>query len=308
MGSIANAVAVANGKGGVLKSTTASHVAGIAADSGWKVLVVDADSQGNTSRDLGYVPDGGVGLAEALLGRAQLAPITSEQRPNLDYVAGGEALVGAAQELGNKLATADFTAIQAFSRALAPIAGDYNLIIVDTGPGDHVLRKVVLAATRYVIVPCKTDQSSIPDGLANLLRSVNELRDQLNPELEILGIVLGPVRATETRRLARARARAGEVLGSEDVLFQHSIRDNGKIADDCRELGIIATEYEVRAQQAQATKTPWFKLSKADREAARLSFEFSKPGAAAGLAKDWADLTNEILERYASRQADSSAA
>ena len=305
---IGNAIAVANGKGGVLKSTTASHVAGIAADSGWKVLVVDADSQGNTSRDLGYVPDGGVALAEALLGRAPLVPVTSEHRPNLDYVPGGEALVGAAQELGNRLATADFSAIQAFSRALAPIAGDYNLILVDTGPGDHVLRKVVLAATRYVVVPCKTDQSSIPDGLANLLRSVSELRDQLNPELEILGILLGPVRATETRRLARARAHAAEVLGSEEILFDHSIRDNGKIADDCRELGIIATEYEARALEAQKSKTPWYKIPKADRAKARLQFEFSKPDAAAGLASDWTDLTDELLGRFSERQAETSAA
>jgi len=307
MGSISNAIAVANGKGGVLKSTTASHVAGIAADSGWRVLVVDADHQGNTSRDLGYVPDGGEALAAALLGQSDLVPTPSETRPNLDYVPGGRALISAAQELGNRLARAEFTAALALQRALEPLAGNYNLIVVDSGPGEGILRKIILAATRYVVVPSKTDVTSIPDGLSDLLITVTDIRTQLNPELEILGIVLGPVRVTETRRLARARARAGEALGSESILFDHFIRDNGKIADDCRELGILATEYEQRAIDDKATRTPWYKRSKAEL-GDKLAFEFSRPDAASGLASDWADLTDEILARFAARQAETSAA
>lgn len=305
MTTIPNSIAVVNGKGGVLKTTTVSHVAAIAAEAGWKVLVVDADSQANLSRDLGYVPDGGVGLAAALLGTAPLEPLTSEGRPNLDYIAGGDALTAAASELQHRLSTGNVGAFRAFEAALAPIATNYNLVLIDSGPGDVVLRKMILAAAHYVVVPSKTDTTSIPDGLANLFRTIGEVRTDANPELEVLGVTLGPVRPSETRRLAQARARAIEVLGGDETLvFGTSIRDNGKIADDCRNLGIVATEYERRAEQEAATKTPWYKRTKADRDAAKSELAFSAPASAAGLAQDWQNLADEILGRYAERQAE----
>lgn len=294
-------IAVTNGKGGTLKSTTVSHVAAIAAAGGWRVLVIDADPQGNTSRDLGYVPDGGVGLASALLGKAPLAPSPTESRPGLDYVAGGDELVAATTELANRLARADVTAFRAFGRAVQPVAGDYDLILVDSGPGDHILRKMILAAARFVVIPCKTDQTSIPDGLANLFRTVGELREDLNGDLEVLGVLLGPVRPTETKRLARARARAVEVLHDDGIIFETTIRENGKIADDCRDLGIVATEYEQRSEQARASRVPWYRRSKAEREQSRLQLEFSDPAAAAGLARDWQALADEVLDRFRAR-------
>lgn len=302
---IDNMVAVTNGKGGTLKSTTVSHVAAIAAASGWQVLVIDADPQGNTSRDLGYVPDGGEALSAALLGTTDLKVSTLDARPGLSYVAGGDALVGAASELSSRLARADVTAFRAFTRAVEPVKEAYDLILVDSGPGDHVLRKMILAAARYVLIPCKTDQTSIPDGLANVFRTIAELRVDLNPALEVLGVLLGPVRSSETKRLARSKARALEVLGGdEDIIFQISVRDNGKIADDCRDLGIVATEYESRAEAATNARIPWYKRSKADRAAEHLALEYSNPKAAAGLARDWQALTDEILGRFVARRGE----
>lgn len=300
---IDNMVAVTNGKGGTLKSTTVSHVAAIAAASGWQVLVIDADPQGNTSRDLGYVPDGGEALSAALLGASELKVSTLDTRPGLSFVAGGDALVSAAAELSNRLARADVTAFRAFTAAVQPLAKAYDLILVDSGPGDHVLRKMILAAAQYVLIPCKTDQTSIPDGLANVFRTIAELRIDLNPTLEVLGVILGPVRSTETKRLARSRARATEVLGGDDeVIFHTSVRETGKIADDCRDLGVVATEYESRADSAQRSRVPWYKRSRADRAADQLSLEFSDPKAASGLARDWQALTDEILARFVTRR------
>ncbi len=305
MTAIPNSIAIVNGKGGVLKTTTVAHVAAIAAEAGWKVLAIDADSQSNLSRDLGYVPDGGAGLAAALLGQSALEPITSEGRPNLDFVAGGDELTAAAIELQRRLASADFGALRAFEAALAPIAANYHLVLIDSGPGDVVLRRMILAAAHYVVVPSKTDTTSIPDGLANLFRTIGEVRRDANPELEVLGVSLGPVRPTETRRLARARERAIEVLGGDETLvFNTSIRDNGKIADDCRDLGIVATEYERRAEHEAATKPRWYDRSKADRAAAKKALEFSAPASAAALAKDWQSLADEILGRYTKRQTE----
>ena len=304
---VQNMVAVCNGKGGTLKSTMVSHVGAIAAAAGWRVLIVDADTQGNTSRDLGYVPDGGVALAGALRDGTALVPSTSEGRATLDYVPGGDALTGAATELGTRLAAGEMRAFRAFEKAVAPLAGHYDLVLVDSGPGDQILRRMILAAAHYVIVPCRTDETSIPDGLANLFRTIAEIREDANDQLEVLGVSLGPVRANETVRLARARERAVEVLGDAEIVFDPWIRDNGKIADDCRSLGIVATEYEARAIEAQATKVPWYKKTKAERDRSRTDLTFSRPEAAAGLAQDWAALTDEILARFAKRQAAVSA-
>lgn len=80
----------------------------------------------------------------------------------------------------------------------------------------------------------------------------------------MLGVLLVPVRPTETNRLARARAL--EILKDDTIIFEMVIRENGKIADDCRDLGIVATEYEERCEQARVERVSWYKRSKADRE------------------------------------------
>jgi cellulose biosynthesis protein BcsQ len=302
---IHNSIAVVNGKGGVLKTTTVSHVAAIAAAGGWRVLAVDVDGQANLSRDLGYVPDGGVALRDALLGKAPLTPLPSEGREGLDYVAGGAALDEASYELQRRLSTGDLSALRCVEDCLAPVAGEYDLIVIDSPPGEvNVLRRMILAAAHYVVLPCHTDTTSIPDGLANLFRTIADVRSQVNADLEVLGVTLGPVRPNETRRLARARDRAVEVLGDADAVLQSTIRENGKIADDCRELGIVATEYEQRSIQAAAEAKPWYKRTKKEREAAKGELQLSTSAASAGLAADWQAQVDEILGRYSARQAE----
>lgn len=306
---VSNVIAVVNGKGGVLKTTTVSHLAVIAADSGWKVLAVDADAQGNLSRDLGFVPDGGAQLAAAVLGDGALHPVVDERRPNLAWVAGGEALTAATAELQRRLAAGNVGAFRAVEHALAPLAGDYNVILIDSGPGDIVLRRMILAAAHYVLIPSKTDLTSIPDGLADTYRTIAQVREDANPELEVLGVTLGPTRTNETERLRLARERAADVLGPDaSILFDASIRDNGRIADHCRHLGIVATEYEVAAAQAAADAVPWYQLTKEQRADRRNEMAFSAATAAGGLAADWQQLADEVLARFAQRQAETAAA
>ncbi len=80
-------IAVSNGKGGVGKTSVASHLAGIAAAAGWKVLAVDLDPQGNLGQDLGYYQadrgDSGRSLSDAVIDGTELVPLR-DVRPNLD--------------------------------------------------------------------------------------------------------------------------------------------------------------------------------------------------------------------------------
>src|SRR5206468_10346854 len=90
VGVIPGCVMVSNGKGGVLKTSLTANVAGLSAASGWRVLAVDLDPQGNLASDLGMLDasDGGEGLLRAVAEQAPLEPLR-DVRPGLDLVAGG---------------------------------------------------------------------------------------------------------------------------------------------------------------------------------------------------------------------------
>jgi cellulose biosynthesis protein BcsQ len=91
--SLRRVVCVANGKGGVFKTSLAAHVAGLTAAAGYFMLIVDLDPQGDLSDDLGYfdsdADDHGQGLAAALVTGQPIAPTLRAVRSNLDVVTGG---------------------------------------------------------------------------------------------------------------------------------------------------------------------------------------------------------------------------
>ncbi len=88
---LARVVVVAQGKGGVGKTSLTANVAGLAAASGHRVLAVDLDQQGNLARDLGYEPGDGERLLQAFVA-GQPVPVVKGIRPGLDVVPGGPAI------------------------------------------------------------------------------------------------------------------------------------------------------------------------------------------------------------------------
>lgn len=93
-------VAVANGKGGVGKTSLTTTLAGLSAAAGYKALLIDLDPQGNAGEDLGYMGaglgDDGAGLVSAVTTRSGLKPTITDCRERLDVIAGGERLDGLA--------------------------------------------------------------------------------------------------------------------------------------------------------------------------------------------------------------------
>ncbi len=299
---IGNTIVFVNGKGGVLKTTGAAHLAGYAATSGWDVLIVDADAQANQSRDLGYVPDGGEALAAALTGHAPLQPIRHPKWETLSYVAGGPAVDVALGQLTSELTRGRLGSLRAFERALAPVASDYHLIVIDSPPRELLLRKLLFVAGRYIVVPCQVDEGSI-DGIAGVFETATEVRDSdgLNPDLEIIGAYLGPVQngATKTERLTRQRINS--LVGEENFVFATTIRSAQSIAAYCRQHGVLSNEYEQQAVAAKQHGRQWFRMTRAEREEAKDRHTWSE--AAAGLASDWERLVGEIIERFTARMA-----
>lgn len=238
-------VAVANGKGGVGKTSTSSHVGGLLAEAGHRVLLVDLDPQGNLGEDFGYtgadLSDDGQGLLQAVL-TGQPPMILREVRPGLDVIPGGMYLHDLAAALESRQRRSTEDAALALAMVLAQVAGEYDMALIDCPPGQEVLVRAALAASEYLLVPTKTDQSS-RKGLREMARRFVQAK-AVNPELQLLGVLLFGVTRAATKVIASARAMIEEELGGVAPVFTSTIRHVEAAAVDIRDRGQLAYELE----------------------------------------------------------------
>ena len=153
----ARVILVANQKGGVGKSTTVATVAEMIATAGKRgrrVLVVDGDPQANvTVEDLGVDGDRGQSLAATLQFGAPLVPVR-DVRTHLDVIAGGPqlAVVGAAAHLMAENGIDMAANLQTQLAALCDTEG-YDVVLIDSGPGDVPLLDTYLSVANYLLIP-----------------------------------------------------------------------------------------------------------------------------------------------------------
>ena len=285
---IPNSILTINGKGGVGKTSLVANIAGLTAGSGWRVLAIDTDPQGNLARDLGVLEqaDDGANLRDAILGREPLAPLRSV-RQGLDLAPGGRHLDSLVAEVQLMMARGQYlSALGLFDRMLAGIADQYDLIITDSPPGERAIQTLAARAAGHLLIPTVPDDCSV-DGLGAVFDLYQQLRtDGGNPNLNILGVVLTLSVSTATNVKRSVRATLAELLGSHVKVFDSTVRFAQAAAVDCRCDGRLAHEYE----QAALAAEPWWKNS-------TKGVTFSR--AATGLADDYQQLTNEILTTFA---------
>ena len=183
-------LAVANQKGGVGKTTTAINLGTALAAIGEEVLVIDLDPQGNASTGLGIdrrsrrystydVLTGEAALRDAIVTtavpRLHLAPSTLD-------LSGLELEIGQARDRAFRLRS-----------ALAPLnaigGNSYGYVLVDCPPSLNLLTVNAMAAANAILVPLQCEFFAL-EGLSQLLKTVESVREQLNPNLTIHGIVL----------------------------------------------------------------------------------------------------------------------
>ena len=250
---LARTVAVINGKGGVGKTSIVANVGGLLALAGYQVLLIDLDPQGNLGEDLGFtaVSDHGESLTRAVQFGGPLVPMKGV-RPDLDVCPAGEHLDDLASAVAGRIRRQGGEGALALANSLRTIAGDYDIVLIDCPPGDATLQTLALAAARWVLVPTKTDASS-RKGLREVARRFTEAR-QLNPQLQLLGVVLFGVATGATRVKERARDLVAVDLGGAAPILTASIRHVEAAATDARERGELAHELE---RTAAAGPTWW---------------------------------------------------
>lgn len=178
-------IVIANQKGGVGKTTTAINLSASLAEMGQKVLVIDIDPQGNTSSGLGVEKEEVENTVyELLLGEAEVENcIQKEVFENLDIISSNINLAAAEIEL---IGIEEKEYI--LKKAVDKIREDYNFILVDCPPSLSMLTINAMCAADTVLVPIQCEYYAL-EGLSQLMNTVNLVRDRLNPELEIEGVV-----------------------------------------------------------------------------------------------------------------------
>ena len=243
---MAEVICITNQKGGVGKTTTAVNLAYYLARRKFKVLLVDLDPQGNATSGLGVNKEElNKSMTDVMLEAATLPEVI---RPTKFA---GYDLAPTTTELAN--AEVEITMLdQKFgllARALSAVTGDYDLIIIDSPPSLSLLTVNAMIASNRLLLPVQTEFYAL-EGVAQLLKSMQLVRQGMNPDLKLLG-VLATMYDRRTALSAQVLAEIKKFF--KDKVFTTTIPRNVRVAE-APSHGVPVGAYDKFSKGASAYK------------------------------------------------------
>ncbi|HYY88698.1 MAG TPA: AAA family ATPase [Chloroflexota bacterium] len=242
-------IAVSNQKGGVGKTTSTLNLAAALREMGKRVLLVDLDPQGSLTVAAGVLEVDSVHLSvgELLVARAQAQPTDVRQAivqtpSGLDLVPGN-----------GMLSAAEITLASAANResvltvVLAPVLDEYDYVLIDCLPSLGLMAINALRAATGVVIPVQADFLAV-QGLAQILETIGAVRAQLNPGLEIYGVLLTMVDSQQSHA-QRVVATVRHSLQGQVPVFQAEIAQDVMLKE-AAEAGVSILDYKGRSRAA----------------------------------------------------------
>jgi len=247
---VTEVIAICNQKGGVGKTTTAINLAASLAAAEKRTLLIDLDPQGNACSGMGvnkYKIE--KGIYHVLIG--EIAPkevILQTPMRFLKLIPSNTHLVGAEYELIEIVSRETI-----LKKALESVSSEFDYIIIDCGPSLGLLTLNAMVAANSVIIPVQCEYYAM-EGMADLTKTIQLVKNRLNPALEVKGIVL----TMFDGRTALSKTVADEIKKHfKETVFQVIVPRNVKLAE-APSYGKPVILYDIRSKGAEA----YFELAK----------------------------------------------
>jgi len=237
---LARVIVLANQKGGVAKTTTTLNLGVALRESGLHVLCIDLDPQGNLTMSQGLNPDTiERSMFDVLVHRLPIDQVIESRE--IDIAVASIDLAGAELALSSQIGRE-----RALQKALAPIQDRYDYILIDTPPSLGLLTINAFTVATGVIVPVQTEYLSLR-GLVQLENTLEMVRENLNPNVSIVGILP----TMYDRRLTHSR-EADEILRENfgDLVYNTRIRKTIRYAE-APVTGSSVLAYEPQGEAAE---------------------------------------------------------